>query len=153
MESATNGRRCGDAQLAAALGPNESAGQVNPLEAHGSDRTEEGSGRGLARVVLRRGAGGTSSTRLNLEGYFDREPSDFATAWEPVPGLWMTAVLDPVNWSRRWTLFAARTGGGLEATRWEYLAGEAGEDLTVTGSVGVQHETMVNPAPDGPIKR
>jgi signal transduction histidine kinase len=116
----------------------------------------QGSQNGVKPLVgvldLRRGAGGTSSTRLNLEGYFDREPSDFATAWEPVPGLWMTAVLDPVNWSRRWTLFAARTGGGLEATRWEYLAGEAGEDLTVTGSAGVQHETMVNPAPDGPIK-
>jgi len=101
---------------------------------------------------LRQGTGRTSSTSLNLEGYFDMEPSDFATAWEPAPGLWMTAVLDPVNWSRRWTLFAARTGGGLEATRWEYLAGEPGEDLTVTGPAGVQPETMVNPVLDGPIK-
>jgi len=101
---------------------------------------------------LRQGTGRTSSTSLNLEGYFDMEPSDFATAWEPAPGLWMTAVLDPVNWSRRWTLFAARTGGGLEATRWEYLAGEPGEDLTVTGPAGVQPETMVNPVLDGPLK-
>jgi len=101
---------------------------------------------------LRQGTGRTSSTSLNLEGYFDMEPSDFATAWEPAPGLWMTAVLDPVNWSRRWTLFAARTGGGLEATRFEYLAGEPGEDLTVTGPAGVQPETMVNPVLDGPIK-
>jgi len=116
----------------------------------------QGSEHGVKPLVgvldLQRVAGRTSSTGLNLEGFFDREPSDFATAWEPAPGLWMAAVLDPVNWSRRWTLFAARTGGGLEATRWEYLAGEQGEDLAVPGPVGIQQETMVNPAPDGPIK-
>ncbi len=116
----------------------------------------QGSDHGVKPLVgvldLRRGNGGTSSAGLNLEGYFDREPSDFATAWEPAPGLWMTTVLDPVNWSRRWTLFAARTGGGLEATRWEYLAGEPGEDLGVTGPVGIQQETMVNPGPVGPNK-
>ena len=116
----------------------------------------QGSEHGVKPLVgvldLQRVADRTSSTRLNLEGFFEREPSDFATAWEPAPGLWMTAVLDPVNWSRRWTLFAARTGGGLEATRWEYLAGEPGGDPAVTGPARIQQETMVNPVPDGPIK-
>lgn len=117
--------------------------------AHGS---EHGVKPLVGVLDLQRVAGRTSSTRLNLEGFFDREPSDFATAWEPAPGIWMTAVLDPVNWSRRWTLFAARRGGGLEATRWEYLAGEPDEDMAVTGPARIQQETMVNPAPDGPIK-
>jgi nitrogen-specific signal transduction histidine kinase len=87
---------------------------------------------------------------VEAEGFFGRDRSGSATAWEIAPGLWVTAVLDPVNWSRRWTLYAARVGGGLEATRWEYLAGEAGEDLTATGHFPLQLETMVNPSPDGP---
>ncbi|MCK9996363.1 MAG: HAMP domain-containing histidine kinase [Candidatus Krumholzibacteria bacterium] len=102
---------------------------------------------------LRQGPGGEPLMNMeDVEGFFGREPSGFATAWEIAPGLWTTAVLDPVNWSRRWTLYAARVGGGLEVTRWEYLAGEPGEDPTVAGKFGKQQETMVNPAPDGPNK-
>ncbi len=86
----------------------------------------------------------------DVEEFFGREPSGFATAWEIAPGLWTTAVLDPVNWSRRWTLYGARMGGGLEAIRWEYLVGEPGEDPTAAGKFRKQQETMVNPAPVGP---
>jgi len=127
---------------------------------HTVDRLAEtlarGSEHGVKPLIgvldLRPGAGGASSTSLKLEGFLGREPSDFARGWEPVPGLWITAVLDPVNWNRRWTLFAARMGCGLEATRWEYLTGESGEGLTVTGPIGIQQETMVNSATDGPNK-
>ncbi len=115
------------------------------------DRGSEHGVRPLVGVLdLRLGVGSASSARLNAEGFFGREPSGFTAAWEPVPGLWTTAVLDPVNWSRRWTLYAARMGGGLEATRWEYLAPGPGEDSTAAGLSGKQQETMVNPAPDGP---
>jgi len=100
---------------------------------------------------LRRGSGAEPGKNIgDVDGFFDREPSGFATGREIAPGLWTTAVLDPVNWSRRWILYAARVGGGLEATRWEYLAGEAGEDPTTIGHFGKQLETMVNLAPDGP---
>jgi len=61
---------------------------------------------------LRACAGRASSVRWDVEGFFGREPSGFAKAWESAPGLWTAPVLDPVNWSRRWTLYAARLGGG-----------------------------------------
>jgi hypothetical protein len=123
-----------------------------------SDRLAEALARGSEHGVrplvgvldLRLGAGSASSARLNVDGFFGREPSGLTTAWEPAPGLWTAAVLDPVNWSRRWTLYAARLGGGLEATRWEYLAPEPGEDSTIAGPSGKQQETMVNPAPEEP---
>ncbi len=117
----------------------------------------EGSEHGVRPLVglldLRCTPGGKPLKNMEeAEGFFGRDRSGSASAWEIVPGLWATAVLDPVNWSRRWTLYAARVGGGLEATRWEYLAGEAGEERTATGHFPRQLETMVNPAPDGPNK-
>jgi len=99
---------------------------------------------------LRRDIGDSSPVSLKVKEFFGREPSGFATALEPVAGLWTAAVLDPVNWSRRWTLHAARVGHGLEATRWEYLTAEIGEDPTATGPSGKQRETKVNPGPYGP---
>ena len=124
------------------------------------DRLKEALSRGSRHGVqplvgvldLRLGAGGTSPAGLKVVEFFGGEPSGYARGWEPSPGLWAAAVLDPVNGSRRWALYAARMGGGLEATRWEYLAPEPGEDATVAGSSGKQQETMVNPAPDGPNK-
>lgn len=88
-----------------------------------------------------------------IDGFFGQEASGFAKAWEPAPGLWAAAVLDPVNWSRRWTLYAARRGGGLETTRWVYLASQRSEDSTAPGNDPEQRETMVNSAQIGPNKK
>lgn len=103
----------------------------------------------IGLLNLRAGPDKPSTVRWDVEGFFGREPSGFAKAWEPAPGLWTTAVLDPVNWSRRWTLFASRLGGGLDGTRWEYLAPESKEDQALMGPFGKQLETMVNSGPQG----
>lgn len=102
----------------------------------------------IGLLDLRACAGRASSFRCDVEGFFGREPSGFAQAWEAAPGLWTAAVLDPVSWSRRWILYASRMGGGLETARWEYLAPGSGEDLTAIGPSGKQPETMVNYGPD-----
>lgn len=107
--------------------------------------------RPLVGLLDLRPATGTGSARI--EGFFGQEASGFARAWEPAPGLWAAAVLDPVNWSRRWTLFAAYRGGGLENTRWVYLPGQPPEDSTTMWLDREQRETMVNSAPIGPNKK
>jgi hypothetical protein len=97
--------------------------------------------------------GGSPPDLRLVEGFFGRESRGPVSAWELAPGLWTAAVMDPVNWSRRWTLYAARVGGGLAAGRWEFLADQAREDSAVTGNSGKQSETMVNPASNGPNNR
>lgn len=101
---------------------------------------------------LRPQEGSGSAWTDGLEGFIGQEASGFAKAWEPSPDLWAAAVLDPVNWSRRWTLFAARRGQGLEATRWVYLAVQPEEESTALGPFRKQRETMVNSAPFGSNK-
>lgn len=101
----------------------------------------------LAGVLdLRPNPGILGAARRDLGEFFRRRPSGGAPGREPAPGLWVAAVMDPVNWNRRWALFAARKGGGLEATRWDFLPHRTGrEELDPTGTKGKQRETMVNP--------
>ncbi len=116
----------------------------------------QGSKNGVRPLIglldMRSKAGSDSARTDSLEGFFGQEASGFAKAWEPAPGLWATAVLDPVNWSRRWTLYTARRGGGMEATRWVYLAVQPGEDPTALGINRKPLETMFNSAPFGSNK-
>ena len=100
----------------------------------------------LGVLDLRQGPGGRPLGSSCAEEFFACERSGGTRGWETVPGLWVTPVMDPVNWSRRWTLFAARKGGGLETSRWEYLTFDNPEEGTVTRRFGEQRETMVNPA-------
>ena len=104
----------------------------------------------LGVLDLRRGPDGQAFNRLLAEEFFSGERSGGPRGWETAPGLWVTPVMDPVNWSRRWTLYAARKGRGLESARWEYLTLGNSEERTVTRRFGEQRETMVNPAANGP---
>lgn len=83
----------------------------------------------------------------DLKNFFCAPAGRSAQGWELAPGLWVSAVVDPVNWNRRWALYAARHGGGLEVSRWEFM----GSEKSAARSNEEQSETMVNPAPSVPI--
>ena len=104
----------------------------------------------LGVLDLRQGPDGEPLGSSLAEEFFACERTGGARGWETAPGIWVTTVLDPVNWSRRWTLYAARKGRGLETSRWEYLTFDNPEERTVTRRFGEQRETMVNPADVGP---
>jgi hypothetical protein len=101
---------------------------------------------------LRPAAGQTPAPDDGLRGFIGQESSGYARVWEPAAGLWATPVLDPVNWNRRWMLYAARRGEGLEGTRWEYLPAPAAEESAIWRPARKQRETMVNSAPLGSNK-
>jgi nitrogen-specific signal transduction histidine kinase len=101
---------------------------------------------------LREVGGDDMSAREMVEGFFDQETPGLSRSWEAVPGFWISAIVDPVNRNRRWSLFAARRGGGLESTRWEYLTPGNRVESTPTRPFEEQRETMVNSAPAGPNK-
>lgn len=82
-----------------------------------------------------------------LRGFFSGSTGRNKQGWELAPGMWVSSVVDPVNWNRRWAMYAARFGGGLEGSRWEFL----GPDRTVARSNEEHTETMVNQAPSVPM--
>jgi len=104
----------------------------------------------LGVLDLRQGPDGGPFGGSLVEDYFAGERLGKRRGWETTPGLWVTTVIDPVNWSRRWTLYAARRGRGLETTRWEYLTLDNQEERAVSSRFGEQRETIVNPETDGP---
>lgn len=125
---------------------------VDHLEHALAEGSEHGV-RPLVGVLDLRGDGEAGDPfREDGGAFFDCETSGFARGWEAAPGVWLAAVMDPVNHSRRWTLYAARRGKGLESTRWEYL-NPAQEDVsTPLRSFEEQSETMFNSAGAGPNK-
>ena len=123
---------------------------VDQLEADLACRSQDDVQPLLGMLDLRQGPDGRPLGRALVEEFFSCERSGGARGWETAPGIWVTTVMDPVNWSRRWTLYAARKGRGLETSRWEYLTFENPEERAVTSRFGKQRETMVNPADDGP---
>jgi hypothetical protein len=100
---------------------------------------------------LRRAKGADALPGGSLDDFLGRSRGGEILGWESYPGLWVAAVTDPFNWNRRWALFAASRGGGLEATRWEFLEPGQRAAGTATGYYGNQRETMVNPEHDAPI--
>lgn len=100
---------------------------------------------------LRRTIGAEVPSVGSLDDFFGRSRAGEVLGWESHQGLWVAAVMDPVNWNRRWALYAAGRGGGLEATRWEFLQPGQKAAGAATGHYGKQRETMVNPVHDAPI--
>ncbi len=126
---------------------------VDQLEADWACRTENDVQPLLGVLDLRQGTDGGPLGGSLAEDFFTCERAGGHRGWETAPGIWITTVMDPVNWSRRWTLYAARKGRGLEASRWEYLTFDNPEERTVTRRFGEQRETMVNPADVRPMIR
>jgi hypothetical protein len=104
----------------------------------------------LGMLDLRRCPVGRPEGGSPAEEFLARKGTCGPSGREAYPGLWVATVMDPVNWSRRWALFGARKGGGLETAGWEYMTFENQEERSLTSSFGEQLESMVNPAHDGP---
>ena len=105
-------------------------------------------------IDLRQGETASGSVDPELETFLSQGAGGTPQGWELTAGLWVAAVMDPVNWNRRWTLHTARLGGGLEATRWEFLASDTRKTAqrpALAGNQEERRETMVNPAPSVPI--
>ena len=111
---------------------------------------EHGAAPVIGVLDLRAVTAGGAAPPGAAEEFFGPEMPGAPDRWQPAPGLWVCAVGDPVNWNRRWALYAARRGGGLEAVGWEFLAPGGGEDPTAAAPFGKRSETMVNPAARGP---
>lgn len=108
--------------------------------------------RPLVGVIDLRGiAGGPDKTDTSMDEFWETSTKAGLRGWKLVPGLWAAAVRDPVNLNRRWALHAAQHGGGLESTRWEFLALTEGKPLAVGGTHKESPETIVNPVPSVPI--
>ncbi|MEN8005560.1 MAG: HAMP domain-containing sensor histidine kinase [Candidatus Krumholzibacteriota bacterium] len=105
----------------------------------------------LGVLDLRQGPSEGCGAGSSADEFFAGERAVGSRCWELAPGLWVATVMDPVNWSRRWTLFAARKGMGLETVRWEYLAFDNQEERAIPRRFGEQRETMVNPEDCGPM--
>lgn len=102
---------------------------------------------------IRPAAVSAAGGREGLLEFFGRGGNGGQPGWELYPGFWAAAVVDPVNWNRRWTLHSSRQGTCLEATRWQFIEAGNGEPWAATDPLRKPHETMVNPAALGPIEK